>query len=114
MTRSEEELRVGTRDVEAGRARLRKWVETEPVEADVEVRHETARVTTEQLNEPVSSAEIGEEDIEVPLRAEEAVVEKRAVAKERIGLEKNVESETATVSDELRKERVDIEGENIR
>src|SRR3712207_3000708 len=93
VTRSEEELRVGKRDVEAGRARLRKWVETEPVATDVELRHETARVTTEQLNEPISGTEIGEEDIEVPLRAEEAVVEKRAVAKERISLEKDVASE---------------------
>jgi uncharacterized protein (TIGR02271 family) len=111
VVRTEEELRVGKRESEAGRARVRKWVETEPVEADVELRRETARVTREPIDQPVSGAEIGEEDIDVPLRREEAVVQKEAVAKERIGIEKDVDTERETVSDEVRKERVDIEGD---
>ena len=110
VTRSEEELRVGTRTVEAGRARLRKWVETEPVQADVELKRETARVTREPVDQPVSGAEIGEEQIEVSLSAEEAVAEKRTVAKERIGLETDVETERETIADEVRKERVDVDG----
>jgi len=111
VVRTEEELRVGKRDTEAGRARLRKWVETEPVETDVELQRETARVTREPIEQPVSDAEIGEQDIEVPLRGEEAVVQKEAVAKERIGLEKDVETERQTVGDEVRKERVELEGD---
>ena len=111
LVRAEEELKVGTRETAAGRARLRKWVETEPVEADVDVRRETARVTREQVDQPVSSAELGEQEIEVPLRQEEPVVQKQTVAKERIGLEKDVESERETVSDEVKKERVDVEGD---
>ena len=111
VVRTEEELRVGKRETEAGRARLRKWVETEPVETDVELRQETARVTREPIDQPVSDAEIGEEEIDVQLRGEEAVVQKEAVAKERIGLEKDVETERQTVSDEVRKERVEVEGD---
>jgi uncharacterized protein (TIGR02271 family) len=111
LTRSEEELHVGTEQVESGRARLRKWVETEPVSIDVELQQETARVTREPVEQPVSGGEIGDEEIEVELRGERPVVEKRAVAKERIGLEKGVETETATVSDELRKERIDVDGD---
>lgn len=114
VTRSEEELAVGKQDVTAGRARLRKWVETEPVEADVELRHETARVTREPIDEPVSGAEIGEDAVDVELRQERPVVEKKAVAKERVGLEKDVETERQTVSDELRKERVEVEGDEAR
>jgi stress response protein YsnF len=57
----------------------------------------------------VSGTEIGEEEVEVPLRAEQPVVEKQTVAKERVGLEKDVETETETVSEELRKERVDVD-----
>jgi uncharacterized protein (TIGR02271 family) len=110
VTRSEEELAVGTRDVEAGRARLRKWVETEPVEMDVELKRETARVTREPIDRAVSDAEIGEEEVAVELREEEAVVQKQAVAKERVGLERDVETTTETVSDEVRKERVEVEG----
>jgi uncharacterized protein (TIGR02271 family) len=111
VTRHEEELAVGKRDMETGRARLRKWVETEPVQEDVELRRETARVEREPIDQPVSEGAIGEEEIEVPLRGEEAVAEKRTVAKERIGIEKDVETERETVGDQVRKERVEVEGD---
>jgi uncharacterized protein (TIGR02271 family) len=113
VTRAEEELRVGTRPVEAGRLRLRKWTETEPVSEQVELRQETARVEREPINQPVSTAELGDEEIEIPLRAEEAVVDKKTVAKERVSVGKDVESRSETVEDELRKERVQVEGEGV-
>ena len=111
VTRSEEEVAVGTRSTTAGRVRLHKWVETEPVEANVELRRETARVTRQPIDEPVSGAEIGDEEIEVPLRAEEPVVEKRTVAKERVGLDKDVEVDRETIREQVRKERVDVDGD---
>jgi stress response protein YsnF len=111
VTRAEEELQVGKREEEAGRARLRKWVETEPVEMDVDLKRETARVTREQVDRPVSDAEIGEDEVEVELREEQPVVQKQTVAKERVGLEKDVETERETVADEVRKERVEVEGD---
>ena len=109
LTRSEEELRLGKEKVQTGKARLRKWVETEPVEANVELRHETAEITRERIDQPVGDVELGEEEIEVPLHEERAVVEKRTVAKERIGVDKDVKTETETVRDEVRKERVEVE-----
>ena len=112
VTRSEEELHVGKEQVQAGRARLRKWVENEPVEMDVDLRRETARVTREPIDQPVSGAEIGEEQIDVELREERPVVAKQAVAKERVGLETDVETERETVRDEVRKERVEVEGDD--
>jgi len=111
VTRSEEELRVGKREVEAGGVRLRKWVETEPVEAEVELRQETAHVVREPLNEPVGDDAIGEEEIEVPLRGEQAVVQKEVVAKERVGLEKDVQADRQRVTDEVRKEHVEVENQ---
>lgn len=114
VTRHEEELAVGTQQVETGRARLKKWVETEPVNMDVELRQETARVTREPIDEPVDGAEVGEEEVEVPLRGEQPVVGKRTVAKERVGIEKDVTTERQTVEDEVRKEHVDVEGGNAR
>ena len=110
MTRSEEELRVGKTSDER-QVRLRKWVETEPAQVDVELQRETARVVREDITEPVSGAAIGEDAVEVTLKEEEPVVEKQAVAKERIGIEKDVEVEHETVSDTVRKERVDVEGD---
>jgi uncharacterized protein (TIGR02271 family) len=109
VTRSEEELAVGKRGVETGRVRLRKYVETEPVEMDVALRRETAQVRTEEINQPVSGVELGEQEIEVPLHGEEAVVEKQTVARERVTVDKDVQTEHQTVADEVRKERVEVE-----
>ena len=110
LTRSEEELKVGKRGVEAGGVRLKKWIETEPVDIDVELKRETARVTRESIDQPVD-ADLSEETIDVPLRAEEAVTQKQVVAKERVGVEKDVQTETQTVTDDVRKERIEVEGD---
>ena len=111
VTRHEEELRVGTRETEAGRARLRKWVETEPVTAEVDLERERVLVERMPVEETATGAEIGEQEVEVTVRREEPVVQKETVARERIGLEKDVETERETVADEVRKERVDVEGD---
>jgi len=111
VTRHEEELAVGTQQVETGHARLHKWVESEPVAMDVELKQETARVSREPVDEPVGNAEIGEEEIDVPLRGERAVVQKQTVAKERVGIETDVRTDRETVADEVRKERVEVEGD---
>ncbi len=109
LTRSEEELAVSKQEVAAGSVRLRKWVETEPVETDVELRRETAEITREPIDRPVGDIELGEQEIEVPLHEERPVVEKQTVAKERISVEKDVETEQETVTDELRKERIEVD-----
>jgi uncharacterized protein (TIGR02271 family) len=114
MTRSEEELRVGTTERERGRARLKKWVETEEVQESVPVRREQARVerepiTDENVDEAMSGPEISESEHEVTLREEEPVVEKRTVPKERVRLEKDAETGEEQVSEQVRKERVEVE-----
>ena len=111
ITRSEEELQVGKRDVERGQLKVHKWVETDQVDVPVEVQREKARVYREPVNEPTGERAIGEDSMEVTLREEEPVVQKQAVAKERIGIDKEVETEERTVSDEVRKERIDIDDE---
>lgn len=114
VTRSEEELLIGKRPVQAGRVRLRKWVETEPVAAEVELQRETVRVVRESVDAPVEGVELRDEEIEVPVYAEQPEVEKQTVARERIALEKDVETEVQTVADELRVERVEVETEGDR
>ena len=109
MTRSEEELRVGKEEVETGRLRLHKWVETEEVDVPVELKKEKARVYREPANEVSPDAAIGDDALDVTLREERPVVEKRTVAKERIGIETDTDVETETVSGKVRKERVEIE-----
>ena len=111
VVRTEEEIAVNKRPVETGRVRLRKSIETEPVSVDVDLQRETARVRREPIDRPVDDVELGEDEVEMPLRGEEAVVDKQAVARERITLDKDVETERETVKDEVRKERVDVEGD---
>ena len=112
MTRSEEELRVGTTRREVGRARLRKFIVSEPVQETVttqreEVRVEREPITHANIGEATSGQELSEEEHEVSLSAEEPIVEKRVVPKERVRLDKDVVSEQQTVSDEVRKEVIE-------
>jgi stress response protein YsnF len=114
MTRSEEELRVGTEARETGRARLRKYVTTEEESKTVPLRREEARVEREPVSdanveEAMSGPDISEAEHEVILHTEEPVVEKRVEPKERVRLEKDVHTEQETVSDELRKEHIEPE-----
>jgi uncharacterized protein (TIGR02271 family) len=115
MTRSEEELRVGTSQREAGRARLHKYVVTEEVTKTVPVQREEVRIEREPItdanrDEAMSGADISEEEHEVVLREEVPVVEKRAVPKERVRLDTETVSEEREVSEEVRKEQIDTEG----
>jgi len=119
MTRSEEELRVGTERREAGRARLRKYVVTEEVTKTVPVQREEVRVEREPITEDnvdraMDGPAISEEEHEVVLHEEEPVVEKRAVPKERVRLEKDARTDEETVSEEVRRERIEAEGDEIR
>ena len=114
IVRSEEELVVAKRTVEAGRVRLRKWVETETVTEEIELVRETGRVVREPIDQVVDDGDVEEAEIEITFYAEEPVVEKRLVARERISLEKDVERYAERVSDTVRVERVDAEGDAER
>lgn len=109
MTVSGEEMRVGKRETTAGRVRLRKFVDTRPVEENVRLREERARVQREPINQPVQDAEIGEREIDVELSREEPVIEKQTVARERVSLDRDTQERTETVRGEVREERVEID-----
>jgi uncharacterized protein (TIGR02271 family) len=113
MTRSEEELHVGTTERETGRARLRKYVVTEDVEQTVPVRREEVRVEREPITDANAGAAmdgpaISEEEHEVVLHEEEVVVDKRAVPKERVRLDKDTVTEQREVSEGVRKEQIEV------
>ena len=119
MTRSEEEMAVGTRQREAGRARLRKYVVTEEVQQRVpvsreEVRIEREPITDANVDEALEGPALHEDEHEVTLYEEEPVVEKRVVPKERVRLEKEREVDEETVAGEIRKEQIEAEGDISR
>jgi uncharacterized protein (TIGR02271 family) len=117
MTRSEEELRVGTTQRERGRVRLRKYVTTEQVQQAVPVRRERVRVEREpitdaNLDAATSGPAISEAEHEVVLREEEPVVEKRVVPRERVRLDKDTVTGEERVAEEVRKEQIDVQDED--
>jgi uncharacterized protein (TIGR02271 family) len=116
MTRSEEQLHVGTERREAGRARLRKYVETEQVTETVPVAKERAVVE----REPITDANVGaakdgpaisEEEHEVVLEEERAVVGKSTTPVERVRLDKTTEVEQQQVTEDVRKEQITVDGD---
>lgn len=116
MTRSEEHLEVGTVSQEAGRARLRKYVTTETETQTVPVERERAVVEREpvdgtNIDQALDGPAISEEEHEVVLREERPVVEKNAEAVERVRLGTETVREEETVSDEVRKEHIEVEGD---
>jgi uncharacterized protein (TIGR02271 family) len=114
MTRSEEELQVGTETRERGRARLRKYVTTETQQVTVPVQREEVRVEREpitdaNLDAATSGPAISEEEHEVTLHEEEPVVEKRAVPRERVRLDTETVTEERQVTEEVRKEQIGLD-----
>ena len=119
MTRSEEELHVGKAERETGRARLRKYVVEDEVTQTVPVRREEVRIEREPITDAnvgdaTSGPEISSEEHEVVLHEEEPVAEKRTVPKERVRLDKDVQTEERQVSDTVRKEEIEIDDDARR
>jgi uncharacterized protein (TIGR02271 family) len=114
MPVAEEELDVVKRDREAGEVRLRKDVVTETKRIDVPVTREEVRVERVPVSDrearPGESA-FREESVSVPIHEEEIEVRKRPVVKEEVRLQKERVTEQRAAEADVRKERVDIEGE---
>jgi stress response protein YsnF/sporulation protein YlmC with PRC-barrel domain len=125
MTRSEERLRTGTERVPAGKARLRRWVETETVQVEVPVRREKARLEVEpgvgsadRLTDGAAAGGVEPAGAsgravaggpEIVLHEERPVVTTETVPVERVRLGTEEVEETVTVSDDVQVERVALE-----
>ncbi len=116
VQRSEEELRVGTRERQAGNVNVRKRVRTEREQLSVPRRREEVHVERVPVEgrEAVSEADIGDDEIRVPVIEEEIVVEKRPVVKEEIRIRKDVVHEKEVVEADLRKEEIDIDDQTTQ
>jgi uncharacterized protein (TIGR02271 family) len=113
VQRSEEELRAGTREREAGALNVRKRVRTDREQVSVPTKHEKVsveRVPVEEGRE-ASEAEIGDDEVTVPVVEEEVVTEKRPVVKEELRLRKDVVEDEEVVEEDVRKEEVDVDDE---
>ena len=113
VARHEEELRVSTQAQEIGSVRARKHVETDRVEEIVARQLEEADV--ERI--AVSDGDSGEVEtlpdgsVSIPLLEEELIITKRTVVRERIVIRKRTVTQHERIEAELRKERVEVEGD---
>jgi uncharacterized protein (TIGR02271 family) len=113
---NEEQLAIGKREVEAGEVGVRKHVETQHVHENVQLRHEEVDVERRPITDGYTAAgadaRIGEEeDIRIPLHAEEAVVEKRVVPTEELVVRKREVVENQPVDATLRREHAEVDRE---
>ena len=114
MVCSEEELRITTREVPYGVARLRKRVELEPVEERVVLSAEFVEIDEEEVPDPDldpgTVLTTPEGDLSVPVVAERLVVRKEPVVVKRVILRRRTRQvREEIVSDVLRRERVEVE-----
>jgi uncharacterized protein (TIGR02271 family) len=114
VKRSEEELRAGTREREAGALNVRKRVVTERQQMEVPTRREEVTVERVPVEGEASEAQIADDEVRVPVTEEEVVVEKRPVAKEEVRVRKDVVEDTEVVEEDVRKEEVDVDDHSGR
>jgi uncharacterized protein (TIGR02271 family) len=102
VQRSEEELRAGTREREAGALRVRKRVRIDREQIEVPTRREEVSVERVPASGEATEAEIGEDEVVVPVTEEE------------VRISKNVVEDTETVEEDVRREDVEIEDDTQR
>jgi uncharacterized protein (TIGR02271 family) len=108
----EEELQVGTRQVQHGGVRLYTRVTERPVEETVHLRDETVHVERHPVDRLATEADVAavkEGTIEVTETDEEVVVRKQARVVEEVVVRKDVQEHTETVRDTVRRTEVEVE-----
>jgi uncharacterized protein (TIGR02271 family) len=114
VQRTEEELAAGTREREAGQLKVRKRVRTDREHIEVPTRHEEVSVERVPVEGEAKEAEIGEDEVVVPVTEEEVVVGKRPVVKEEVRIRKDVVEDTEVVEEDVRREEIEVEDETKR
>jgi uncharacterized protein (TIGR02271 family) len=114
VQRTEEELRAGTREREAGEVGVRKTVRTDRESVEVPTRHEEVTVDRVPVEGEASETEIGDAEVAMPVTEEEVVVEKRPVVKEEIRIRKDVVEDTQIVEEDVRREEIDVDDRTTR
>ena len=106
----EETAKIGKRDVNHGRVRLRSYVVETPITEQVNLRNERVQVERRPVDRVVSAGDAVFQDrtIEAEEHVEEAVVAKETRVKEEIGLRKSVENQAKTVTETLRRTEVEV------
>jgi uncharacterized protein (TIGR02271 family) len=110
----QEDLSIGTREVERGHVRIYSRVTEQPAEAAVRLREEKVTVERRPADRPATDADLAaaaQEVIEMTETAEEPVVTKRARVVEEVVVHKDVTEHTETIRETVRHTDVDVQRE---
>ena len=110
----EERLGVDKREVELGSVNVRKEVTSEQVNVPVDVMREEVHVERVDVTDrPIAAGDMPdafkEGTIRVPVRGEEVVAQKQAFVTGEVVIDRERTTETQTISDTVRKERVEVD-----
>lgn len=107
---SEEHLQANTREVERGRVHMHKDVVEEQQTLNVPLREEEVRVERHEARSgEVPKDAFQEQDIEIPIRGEEANVTKSARVREEVDINKDVREHDEQVSGTVRREELHVD-----
>ncbi len=110
-----ERLRVGKREVDHGRVRVRSFVVEEPVHEEVRLREEHVDIERRPVNQPAAADATGkagllrERTVEFPETAEEAVVAKEAIVTEELHIRKRADERVEQIDDTVRRTEVEVD-----
>jgi uncharacterized protein (TIGR02271 family) len=108
---AEEQLDVGKRQVETGRARIRRFVIEKPVESQVTLHEEHAEMVRRAVSDPslIRDVDWADKTIEITETAEQAVVTKTARVAEEVVIRREGSDHVETVRDKVRRQQVELE-----
>lgn len=108
---AEEHLDVGKRQVETGRARVRRFVIEEPVESQVTLHEEHASLLRRPVTDSraIKDVDWADKTIEITETAEQAVVNKTTHIAEEVVVRREGSDHVETVRDRIRRQQVEIE-----
>ena len=108
---AEEHLDVAKRQVETGKARIRRFVVEQPVESQITLHEEHAAMLRRPVSDGKALTDVDWTDktIEVTETAEQAVVSKSAHIAEEVVIRKEGSDHIETVRDKIRRQQVEME-----
>jgi len=108
---AEEQLDVSKRQVETGRARIRRFVTERPVETQVTLHEEHAALLRRPVTDSraIKDVDWTDKTIEITETAEQAVVNKTAHIAEEVVVRREGSDHVETVRDKIRRQQVEIE-----
>ena len=111
LSLAEEQINVGKRLVQEGTTRIRRFVTETPVEAQVTLHEEHARVLRRASTDPnyLRNIDWTDKTIEITETAEEPVVTKSVHITEEVVIQREGSDHVKTLHDKVRRQQVEVE-----